>query len=269
MEVNHAYGHNGLLPLRALPNSNACLVRKRTLPRAVSPRKSHYVRYPRAVVELSFQRARTEEKKRQRAEALIEAARGLALEKGVASVTLTAVANRAGIHYSAVRRYFGSHKEVLLHLAVEGWQKWSSTVCTALREPGPMSPDRVAAVLAKGLASDPLFCDMLANQHLHLEHEVDIERVLEIKRICNVEITAAADAIQEALPTLSRGAAFDLLLASYSLGATLWQIAHPPEGMERAYTEEEPAPPDWNVDFDEALTRLLTATCIGLIARSG
>src|ERR1700761_1026470 len=112
---------------------------------------------------LAFQRARTEENKRQRAAALVEAARSLAVETGVASVTLTAVANRAGIHYSAVRRYFTSHKEVLLHLAAEGWARFSHTVCENLGEPGPMSPARVADALADGLAADPLFCDLLAN----------------------------------------------------------------------------------------------------------
>src|SRR5246500_3537273 len=97
--------------------------------------KSHNVRYPQPVAHVTFQRARTEENKRQRAAALVEAARSLALETGVASVTLTAVANRAGIHYSAVRRYFTSHKEVLLHLAAEGWERWSTTVCEQLGQP--------------------------------------------------------------------------------------------------------------------------------------
>ena len=129
------------------------------------------------MAQLTFRRARTEENKRQRAAALVEAARSLAVETGVASVTLTAVANRAGIHYSAVRRYFTSHKEVLLHLAAEGWVRWSNTVCEKLGE-GPMSPERVAETLANGLAADPLFCDLLANLHLHLEHEVEIERVV-------------------------------------------------------------------------------------------
>lgn len=144
--------------------------------------KSHGVRYPLAVAQLGFQRARTEENKRQRAAALVEAARSLALETGVASVTLTAVAGRAGIHYSAVRRYFTSHKEVLLHLAAEGWARWSGTVCEQLGEPGPMSAPRVAEALANGLAADPLFCDLLANLHLHLEQEVDVDRVIEVKR---------------------------------------------------------------------------------------
>jgi AcrR family transcriptional regulator len=162
------------------------------------------------VAPLTFQRARTEENKRRRATALVEAARSLAVEAGVASVTLTAVAGRAGIHYSAVRRYFTSHKEVLLHLAAEGWVRWSGTVCERLAEPGPMSPSRVAETLANGLAADPLFCDLLANVHLHLEHEVDIDRVVEIRRTIAAAAIALADAIERALPVL--GLLFDTLI---------------------------------------------------------
>jgi AcrR family transcriptional regulator len=230
-------------------------------------RKSHDARY-RAVAHRAFQRARTEEKKRQRAAELVEAARSLALEDGVTSVTLTAVANRAGLHYSAVRRYFTSHKEVLLHLAAEGWGRWSNTVCAALREPGPMSPSRVAEALANGLAADPLFCDLLANLHLHLEHEVDLDRVLEVRRTSAAAVMSFADAIEQALPALGRSGALNVLLAAYSLAATLWQIANPPEGLIDAFAEEPQVPPEWNLDFASALTRLLTATCIGLLAES-
>lgn len=221
------------------------------------------------MAQVSFRRARTEENKRRRAAALVEAARSLALETGVASVTLTAVAGRAGIHYSAVRRYFSSHKEVLLHLAAEGWVRWSNTVCESLNEPGPMSQSRVAEALANGLAGDPLFCDLLANLHLHLEHEVHVDRVVEVKRTSTAAVIALADAIENALPELGRSGAFDILLAAYSLAATLWQIANPPEQLNDAYAEEpEVLPPEWNLDFASALTRLLTATCIGLVAES-
>ncbi len=220
------------------------------------------------MAQLAFRRARTEENKRQRAAALVEAARSLALETGVASVTLTAVAGRAGIHYSAVRRYFTSHKEVLLHLAAEGWVRWSDTVSAQLAEPGPMSPSRVAETLANGLAADPLFCDLLANLHLHLEHEVDAERVVEVKRTSTTAVLALTGAIERALPALGRAGAFDILLAAYSLGATLWHIANPPERLTDAYEEPDVLPPEWQLDFAPALTRLLTATCIGLISES-
>lgn len=218
--------------------------------------------------QASFQRARSDEKKRQRAVALMEAARAVALEAGVASVTLTAVAGRAGVHYSAVRRYFSSHKEVLLRLAAESWQRWANTVCAALSQPGPMSPARVAATLTDGLAADPLFCDMLANLHLHLEHEVDADRVVEVRRQSTAAGLSMADAIERALPGLGKEGALDLLLASYSLAAPLWQISHPAAGLTDAYALESQVPPDWNLDFTTALTRLLTATCVGLLEQS-
>ena len=190
--------------------------------------KSHDVRYPRPVAQLTFQRARTEENKRQRAAALVEAARSLAVETGVASVTLTAVASRAGIHYSAVRRYFTSHKEVLLHLAAEGWVRWSNTVCEDLSRTGAMSPARVAETLANGLAADPLFCDLLANLHLHLEHEVDIERVVEIRRTIAAAAIALADAIERALPVLGRSGAFDIVDRRVLVGRRFLADRQPP-----------------------------------------
>lgn len=227
------------------------------------------MRYPLAVAQLAFRRARTEENKRQRAAALVEAARSLAVESGVASVTLTAVASRAGIHYSAVRRYFTSHKEVLLHLAAEGWVRWSAVVCEKLGEPGSMTPERVAETLASGLAADPLFCDLLANLHLHLEHEVEIERVIEIRRTISAAAIALADAIERALPVLGRSGSFDMLIAAYSLAAAFWQIANPPARISDVYEEEpEALPPEWNIEFGSALARVLTATSIGLVSRA-
>ena len=77
-----------------------------------------------------------------------------------------------------------------------------------------------------------------------------------------------ADEIEQALPALGRSGAFDVLLAAYSLAAPLWQIAHPPEGLTDAYAEEPEVPVDWNLDFASALTRVLTATCIGLVSGS-
>ena len=184
-------------------------------------------------------------------------------------MTLTDVASRAGVHYSAVRRYFTSHKEVLLHLAAEGWVRWSDTVCEKLRDARSRCRRRGSPrTLADGLAADPLFCDLLANLHLHLEHEVEIDRVLEVKQISTAAVTSLADAIEHALPGLGRPGAFDVILAAYSLAAPLWQVANPPKKLADAYAEAKATdlPPDWNIDFTSALTRLITATCVGLMA---
>ena len=119
-----------------------------------------------------------------------------------------------------------------------------------------------------GLAADPLFCDLLANLHLHLEHEVALERVLEFKEVSNAAVLSLTDAIENALPGLGRSGAFDVLLASYSLAAPMWQMANPPKRLADEYAKRTDVPPDWKIDFTAALTRLITATCVGLLAES-
>jgi AcrR family transcriptional regulator len=44
----------------------------------------------------------------------------------VRAVTLTAIANRANIHVSAVRQYFESREAILLALAEQGYADWTS-----------------------------------------------------------------------------------------------------------------------------------------------
>ena len=106
----------------------------------------------------------------------------------------------------------------LLHRAIRDRNAYH--VCNThgvLREPGPTSSSRVAETLANGLAADPRFCDLLANVHLHLEHEVDLDRVVEIGRTSAAAVMSLADAIEQALPALGRSAALNVLLAAYSL----------------------------------------------------
>jgi GMP synthase PP-ATPase subunit len=101
-----------------------------------------------------------------------------------------------------------------LHFTVEGWVRWSNTVCGALRGPGPMSSSRVAAALADGLAGDPLFCNLLANLYLHPERGVDLDKVVEMRQRSVAVAVSIVDAIEQALPALGRAGARDLLLAA-------------------------------------------------------
>ena len=217
--------------------------------------------------ETGFQRARSPESKQERAASLLEAARSLATEQGVASVTLTAIAARAGVHHSAMRRYYASYKEVLLHLAAEGWSHWSARVSEDLagrRPVTPVTPAAFAGIMADALAGDPLFCDLLANVPLHLEHVVPVERVLEFKRVSSAAITAMTGAMTEHVPGLTTQQALDVVTAANALAATLWQASHPSAALAQAY-EADPEIAAVRVDdFRQTLTRLLAATCTGL-----
>jgi hypothetical protein len=92
--------------------------------------------------------------------------------------------------------------------------------------------------------------------------------VLEFKEISNAAVISLTDAIDNALPALGRSGAFDVLLASYSLAAPLWQMANPPKRLADAYANRADVPPDWKIDFTAALSRLITAVCIGLMTEA-
>jgi Tetracyclin repressor-like, C-terminal domain len=62
--------------------------------------------------------------------------------------------------------------------------------------------------------ADPLFCDLLANLQRHLEHEVDLDMVVEIRRSSAAAVMSLADAIEQALPALERSGALNVLLAA-------------------------------------------------------
>ena len=232
----------------------------------VNGRSGRGGRYRRTMRERAFQRARSKEHKQQRAVAMLDAARSVAGESGVAAVTLTAIAERAGVHHSAVGRYYTSYKEVLLLLGQEGWDRWSKAVCDSLHASGQVVPARVAQIMAEYFNADPLFCDLLCNLPLHLEREVDVAQVLEFRRSSLDAIQSVIDAIRLSCPLFDEQAAIDAVASACALAAIFWQNAHPPTELIDALGGD-PMVTAWKLDFESALTRVLAATCIGLTAR--
>jgi AcrR family transcriptional regulator len=211
-----------------------------------------------------FQRAYSPQHKEQRAADLMAAARTLASRDGVRAVTLTAIATQAGVHPSAVRRYYASREEILLTLAQAGYRDFSRAVTTRLGDTGAIASAELAHTLADTLAERPLFCDLLTHVTLNLEREVSYERVRAFKAAAVGAIDDVAGSIA-AGTVLDRSQAWDLVTAVIAMTASLWQAAHPSAALTRFYAEE-PAMAHVGVDFTPTLTRLLTALIDGMVA---
>ena len=214
-------------------------------------------------METEFRRARTPEHKQQRAADLLDAARRLARDEGARAVTLTEIASTAGVHVSAVRRYFESREEIFLRLADEGWREWA----LALRERLSASTDPLglARTLAETLDERPLFCDLLAHTPLSLERAVSADVVRSYKRSALAAAHDLAETMGAAVPELGDRAARDLVAMAMALAQSLWQIANPPETLAKLYREDT-AVAHARVDFVPRMTRLLHASILGLIA---
>jgi AcrR family transcriptional regulator len=96
----------------------------------------------------SFQRARRPEQKEQRRQDILAAASTLGARDGVRAVTLTDIAAEAGVHKSAVLRYFETREAVFLLLTAEAWQDWAAVVDEALRGSTSAGPEDAAPVTA-------------------------------------------------------------------------------------------------------------------------
>jgi AcrR family transcriptional regulator len=208
-------------------------------------------------------RARSQEAKLRRAEDLLDAARTLAADRGgIRHITLAAVTEAAGLHPSAVRRYFDSKEELLLELAERGWNQWRDVLTAHLADARGLTPSQTAATLATTLASQPLFCDLLTHIPLSLEGDVGIERARRYKTNSFTAYDTIVDALTTA-GTLTSAQVQDLITAALGLTANLWQLSHPTPTLTELYAQH----PRWGhiaLDFAPRLTRLLQATAVGL-----
>src|SRR5881227_1438028 len=111
-----------------------------------------------------FQRARSEEQREARRQAILAAAAAMLTEMPVADVTLNELSRRSGLAKSNVLRYFESREAVLLELLDAAWQDWLGRLAAALDDsvdaaaPVPGRYPRVAEAVAASLVDDRLFC---------------------------------------------------------------------------------------------------------------
>jgi AcrR family transcriptional regulator len=188
--------------------------------------------------DAGFQRARRPEQKQQRQDDILDAARELALRRGVRNVTLTDIADRVGIHKSALLRYFETREQILLELTARTWRDWVSSLSDELAGAAPGDRGLVADVVARSFTSRPLLCDLIAHTPLNLERHVSVAAVRRYKLTSLGAIAGAVEMINRALPELTAGECREFISAMASLAGAMWQIANPPPALADLYAAD-------------------------------
>jgi AcrR family transcriptional regulator len=213
----------------------------------------------------SRQRARSEEAKRLRVAAFLNAARDIAARDGIKNVTLTAVTNRVGLHPSALRRYFSSTEELLLELAEQGWADWRDHLIEGFGTARDLEASAAADIIAASLEQLPIFCDLLTHVALSLEGSVRIDRARQYKLAASAANDAMAGTIEKAVSRVDRNGARTILTAAMTSAAYLYQLSRPSPTLQQLYAEV----PRWAhsaLRFRAQLTELLTAVIRGVQA---
>jgi AcrR family transcriptional regulator len=221
-----------------------------------------------------FQRARSEEQREARRQAILGAAASMLAEMPVAEVTLNELSRRAGLAKSNVLRYFESREAVLLELLDSAWQDWLAELDLAVPgdTPGRAGPvaeraDRVALALAASLAARPMLCDLLSAQAAVLERNVSPQVAAQYKRASIAGITALGGLLLRRVPELGEHDAFQLAGAAIMMTGALWPHTQPSAAMLAAYAAE-PELAAMRLDFTATLGEVLQVMTAGLLARS-
>jgi AcrR family transcriptional regulator len=248
-----------------------------------------------------YQRARRPEQKLERRDAILAAARELALRDGVRAVSLADIADRVGIHKSALLRYFETREQIFLELTAQAWREWATALRADLGDalpletvpletvpgetvplekvPGETVPwagpgktgeaGRVADVVARSFGDRPLLCDLIAHTPLNLERNVSPEAVRRYKLTSLGAVEEGAGLVSRALPVLTLSECREFVGAMASLAGAVWQIANPAAALAELYASD-PALGGACVDLVPRLRRTADILLAGLIpSRAG
>lgn len=209
---------------------------------------------------VAFQRARRPEHKRQRYEAIVAAARELALRDGVRSVRLSDIAAAVGLHKSALLRYFATRDDIYLHIAADEWVDCAYAMRTKLTDAPAGSVVAVADAFAAAFAERPLLCDLLAHVPLTLERTVPLESVREYQEVVLPVLADLGEQVRSVLPELTDPDLLDLLLTVPAVAAALHQRANPPPTLARLRRWRPP-----RLEFTATLRRVAATYLTGLL----
>jgi AcrR family transcriptional regulator len=221
----------------------------------------------------TFQRARSDEQRAARSQAILDAAASMLEEMPVADVSLNELSRRVGLAKSNVLRYFDSREAVLLELLAGSVREWLAHLAAELpaavgRRAGfKRRAERLAAAITESLTERPVLCDLMSAQAAVLERNVSVDAVLRHKLEALAEAEAFTGLVRDALPELSEDDAWRYVAGAWLMTSALWAHACPPQAVLEAQAADERLART-HLEFPDALTDYLTTLAVGLHARA-
>ncbi|QAY73406.1 TetR/AcrR family transcriptional regulator [Agromyces protaetiae] len=235
----------------------------------------------RATESPGFKRARTDDQRAERREAILAAAVELLGERRVADLSLNELARHVGLAKSNVLRYFESREAVLLDIYDREYRAWLDALEEALppvawfaREPGApgsappseTSIDAVATAIADTIAVRPMLCELAANTANVLEHNVSGEVAATYKRTAIANAVRLGTLVSDRLGPYSQAAGVAFVSAvNLGMGA-IWASTQPSPGMAAAYVLY-PDLARYAHDFGQSLREYVATVLTGLAHR--
>lgn len=207
-------------------------------------------------------RARSEEARRTRREAILREAEGLLTTARYPDLTLAQIAARVGVTKAALFGYFPSKEDLFLSLYEELLGGWLDELERHLRLGGTHTPASLAALLTALTAERPGLLRLIPLLAGLLEHNITAGRAAAHKAWLSSRLAPLTPRLEAALPSLPPGGGARLLTYTQALIAGLYPMSEPAPAVRQAL--EDTALAALHVDFGAALRDSLTALIAGL-----
>ncbi|MGY4926615.1 TetR family transcriptional regulator [Streptomyces sp. 900105755] len=218
----------------------------------------------------TFQRARSEEAREIRRQAILDTAAHMLAEMPTSAVTLNELSRRSRLAKSGFLKYFESREAVLLELLDRAWKQWIAELGVHLDEDvdtawsSTRRGTEVAAVLTRTLSEQPQLCDLLSAQAGVLEHNVSAEVASRYKKAALANVAALTELVRARLPELGPDAAEQLCAQIIMATGAVWTHSRPSTGMIAAY-EADPELAKMRLPFTATLERMTTTLILGAL----
>jgi AcrR family transcriptional regulator len=217
-------------------------------------------------VPKSFQRARSQEAKQVRREAILDAAQRLFHEKSYEGLTVDAVAKTSRIAKGTVYLYFGTKEAIFLELLLLEIESWFAALADPLDLLQPGDVRGVAELLSRSLEERRTLRRLASLLHQTLEQNVDAATVRSFRRRALDSMLVPAARLERCLPQLAPGEGQKLLLDVHAFVIGVGHMAEP--GPVVAQVIAEPGFEILRVDFVTKLRELIEMILRGWVQRS-
>jgi len=214
---------------------------------------------------MDWQRARTDEKKMERKEAIYQAAFSLFKKNGYDKVSFNGIAVEAGFTKSNMYRYFSSKEDIFLNVFADLFEQWVEEFRKRLQQLDQNAPaQQFAKSWVGSMLEQPKFLDLIPILFISLERNSSFEQLLEFKRLAMRLLFSITIDITRIYPEIEGDKAFRLLNLSYAATANYWSATMQSDALKKVYELEEFMM--LRPDFENDLTTSIEIIIAGLKA---
>jgi AcrR family transcriptional regulator len=217
-------------------------------------------------VPKSFQRARSQQAKQVRRDAILDAARRLFEEKSYEGLTVDAVAKTSRIAKGTVYLYFGTKEAIFLELLLGEVEAWFAALAEPLEAVNPGDVGAIADLLSRSLGERRTLRRLASLLHQTLERNVDLETVRSFKQRALESMRPTAARLESRLPQFQAGDGLALLLDLHAFVIGVGQMSEPGPIVEQVL--EDPAFAVFRVQFVPRVREMIEMVMRGWVRRS-